>query len=147
MKCIYCEHKQTSVVNSRKGKGQEDVWRRRSCEGCKQVFTTSESFSYDSLFVVKRNLTRKRFMYEKLFASILMSTLGEKDTDMGDMATFSKQITEKVVKDLFLFNSKYVSTKDIIKSTYHQLSLSNDFFAKKYAMYSRYRLYVIQGKN
>jgi transcriptional regulator NrdR family protein len=146
MRCPYCEKSETDVVNSRKGKSGQDVWRRRSCLSCKEIFTTTEGFSYDSLFVVKRNLTRKKFVYEKLFTSILMAVIGGKGTDMGDAAVMAKNITKKVIEDIFLLKSKYVSTKEIIQYSYHQLSLENDFFAHKYATYSPYRLYVIQGK-
>lgn len=145
MKCIYCNTGKTEVINSRKGKGEGAVWRRRECFDCKEVFTTSETFSYDSLFVIKRNLTRKRFVYEKLFTSILIAIIGGKDLDMGDSALIAQRVTEKVIKDLFLFKSKYVSTKDIIKNTYHELSLVSDFFAQKYTMYSPYRMHVIKG--
>jgi transcriptional regulator NrdR family protein len=146
MKCLYCKKGRTEVVNSRKGKSGYDVWRRRKCTICKEVFTTTEDFSHSNLFVVKRNLTRKAFVYEKLFASILTAVTGGKNTDMGDSALLAKDITKSVINDLFVFKSKYVSTKDVIRSSYHQLSLINDYYAKKYAMYSPYRLYVIQGK-
>jgi transcriptional regulator NrdR family protein len=146
MKCVYCKKGDTEVANSRRGKGGKDVWRRRTCLNCKEIFTTTEIFSYDALFVVKRNLTRKKFVYEKLFTSILMAVIGGKGTDMGDAAVMAKEITEKVIEDLFLIKSKYVSTKDIIRNSYHELALKNDFFAHKYATYSPYRLYVVQGK-
>jgi transcriptional regulator NrdR family protein len=146
MKCIYCEKAKTDVVNSRKGKEDKEVWRRRKCLDCGAIFTTTEAFSYDTFFVVKRNLTRKKFVYEKLFTSILIATTGGKGHDMGDAALLSREITRKVIKTLFTFKSKYVSTKDIIRATYHELSLVNDFFAKKYSMYSAYRIHVIQGK-
>lgn len=144
MKCPYCKSG-TEVINSRRLSG-EDVWRRRKCLSCREIFTTKEEISHDSLFVIKRNLVRKRFVYEKLFASILYALLGEKDGDMGNSALLAKEISKKVIGDLLTFKSKYVSTKDIIKYTYHELALENDFYAKKYAMYSRYRMQVIEGK-
>ncbi len=146
MKCIYCNESGTDVVNSRKSKAGGEVWRRRSCPSCGQIFTTTEAFSHDSLFVVKRNLSRKRFVYEKLLTSILMAVIGGKHTDMGDSALISRGVAHKVIERLFLFKSKYVSTKDIIESTYHELSLVNSFFAHKYLVYSPYRIKVIQGK-
>lgn len=122
------------------------MWRRRKCVDCKEVFTTSEQLSQTALFVIKRNLTRKRFVYEKLFTSLLMAVIGEKGADMGNAAILAKEVAQKVVEDLLQYKSKYISTKDIIEKAYYQLSMVNDFYAKKYAMYSRYRMQVIQGR-
>jgi transcriptional repressor NrdR len=146
MKCPYCKKGDTEVANSRKGKGDTSVWRRRKCLKCKEVFTTNEVFSYDSLFVIKRNLTRRRFVYEKLLASILMSITGGKGSDMGDDALKARDIAHKVIEDLFLLKSKYVSTKDIIHATHKELEKVHEFFARKYAMYSEYRMKVLKAK-
>jgi transcriptional repressor NrdR len=146
MKCVYCRIGETDVINSRKGKGNNEVWRRRKCAKCEEVFTTSETFSYDSLFVVKRNLSRKRFVYEKLFASILVALSGGKGSDMGDDAVKAKGVARRVIEQLFLLNSKYVSTKDIIRASYEELGKEHEFFARKYAMYSEYRMKTVQGK-
>jgi transcriptional repressor NrdR len=146
MKCVFCGTGETEVVNSRKGKGESEVWRRRKCETCREIFTTSETFSYDSLFVIKRNLSRRRFVYEKLFASILVAITGGKGSDMGDDAVKAKMVARQIIQDLFLLKSKYVSTKDIIRAAYAALYKENEFFARKYAMYSEYRLRTVQGK-
>lgn len=146
MKCIYCEHKETDVVNSRKSKASEEVWRRRYCNKCKETFTTAETFSCDSLFVIKRNLARKRFVYEKLLISIFNAVAGGKGSDAGDSAMIARDVAQNVIKNLLLFKSKYVSTRDIIERVYHELSLVSSFHAQKYAMYSRYRMHIIQGK-
>jgi transcriptional repressor NrdR len=146
MKCIFCKQSETDVINSRKGKGEHEVWRRRKCLSCKEVFTTSENFAYDSLFVVKRNMTRKRFVYEKLFTSILDAVSGGKGHDRGDDAVLAKKIIKQVVADLFKHASKYLSSQDIIRSVYGLLEKEDAFFALKYASYSAYRLATVQGK-
>ncbi len=150
MKCPYCtiqkKKSKTDVINSRQGKGGGEVWRRRQCLTCKEVFTTSEHFSYDSLFVIKRNLTRKRFVYEKLFASILNAISAGKGRDQGDDAMKAKALTKEVIHELFLIKSKYVSTKDIIRAVHHILQKEDAFFALRYVMYSKYRLKVLQDK-
>ena len=150
MKCPYCEslgkRSKTDVINSRKGKGGEEVWRRRKCLVCGEVFTTSEHFSYDSLFVVKRNLSRKRFVYEKLFSSVLNAISAGKGRDQGDDAMKAKKITKEAIDKLFLIKSKYVSTKDIMRAIHGVLEKEDTFFALRYAMYSKCRLKVLKGK-
>ncbi len=133
------------MINSRPGKGGDEVWRRRECLTCHEIFTTSEQFSYDSIFVVKRNLTRKRFVYEKLFASILVAVGAGKGRDQGDDAMKAKRITKVIISRLFLIKSKYISTKDIMHATHTVLEQEDAFFALRYAMYSKYRLKVLKN--
>ena len=144
MKCIFCKNKATDVTNSRPSKHGEVVWRRRSCGSCKEVFTTQESFSYDSLFVIKRNLSRKRFIYEKLFASVFDALSGGKDHDMGDSALKAKRLSQDIIDDLLGIRSKYISSKEIIIATYKALHKENSFFATKYSMYSEYRMDTVK---
>lgn len=150
MKCPFCntlkKQSKTDVINSRKGKSGDEVWRRRQCLTCNEVFTTTEHFSYDSLFVIKRNLTRKRFVYEKLFVSILNAISTGKGRDQGDDAVYAKNITHHVIEKLFEIKSKYISTKDILRATHSCLEKEDSFYALRYAMYSKYRLKVLKAK-
>lgn len=146
MKCPYCMKGRTEVVNSRGAKAGTGVWRRRKCLACDRVFTTSEHFSYESFMVVKRNLTRQRFVYEKLFVSLLSAIKGGKGRDKGREALLTKEMTEKVLRKMLGLESKYVSTKDIIRFAYDTLHKQDPFFAERYAMYSPYRLKVSKAK-
>lgn len=149
MKCPYCacqkKNSKTDVINSRPGKGGDEVWRRRQCLTCGEVFTTTEHFSYDSIFVVKRNLTRKRFVYEKLFASVLNAISAGKARDQGDDALKTKSLTKEIIDRLFMIKSKYISTKDIIRAAHLVLTKEDPFFALRYAMYSAYRMKVLKS--
>lgn len=91
-------------------------------------------------------MTRKRFVYEKLFTSILDAVSGGKGYDRGDDAVLAKKITGQVIADLYKHRSKYLSSKDIIRSTYDFLGKEDAFFALKYASYSAYRLTTVQQK-
>lgn len=150
MKCIFCEStgkgSKTEVTNSRKGKHGKDVWRRRKCITCKEIFTTTEYFSYDSLFVVKRNMTRKRFVYEKLFVSILNAISAGKGRDQGDDAMKAKRLTQEIVSAVLLLKSSYISTKDIIHLAYQILEKVDPFYALRYSMYSEYRIKTLEKK-
>jgi transcriptional repressor NrdR len=147
MKCSFCESvgkvSKTDVINSRQGKGGKEVWRRRQCLSCKGIFTTTECFSYGNIFVVKRNLIRKRFVYEKLFTSIVDAVTGGKGSDRGDEAVLAKEVVQKVLKKLLSFESNYISSKDIIRATYEVLVTKNQFFAMRYMTYSDFRLQTL----
>jgi len=70
MVCIYCE-KDTSVINSRPQKRTNSVWRRRCCEACDAVFTTTEQVGYEqSLSVEQPESHIVPFARDQLFLSI-----------------------------------------------------------------------------
>ncbi|HIA92349.1 TPA: transcriptional repressor NrdR [Candidatus Saccharibacteria bacterium] len=70
MNCLYCSHNQTNVVNSRKPKTFNHIWRRRSCAQCKQLFTTKEAPDLSQVRVIKRSGKQEHFSYYKLLRSI-----------------------------------------------------------------------------
>jgi transcriptional repressor NrdR len=68
--CLYCEHGETKVVDSRvAGKGA--IRRRRECLLCSQRFTTFERIEETPLFVVKRDGSRQPFDRSKLMAGLV----------------------------------------------------------------------------
>lgn len=143
MKCIYCNHKKSDVINSRGIKNDSMVWRRRYCLGCKKIFTTKESAVADNLFVIKRNGIRQRFIYEKLFASIFRVINTGKNRDSGDDAKLAKKISELIVRKLFSISSnKTISSHTIIELVHKELKKNNSSFADMYIAYSDYRIKV-----
>ena len=147
MKCIYCSQRKTSVANSREIKGGSMTWRRRYCSGCKKVFTTKESAMADNLFILKRNGSRQRFVYEKLFVSIFTVINSGKNRDNGDDAKLTKKISQKIMKKLFTAsNNKNIASKTIIELVYAELKKINASYADRYISYSDYRLkFAISG--
>ncbi len=139
MKCIYCSKSPTSVVNSRKVSNGSVVWRRRHCEHCDSIFTTREGTFFDNLFVIKRNGKRQRFVYEKLFTSVLVSLLFGKDKDNGDQSLQAKAVVYSSLDYLRVKKLKDVSTKDIIRTVYTELSRKHPHAATFYMLYSDYR--------
>ncbi|MBI4334302.1 MAG: transcriptional repressor NrdR [Chloroflexi bacterium] len=64
MKCPYCGHDESIVVDSRAWK--ECIRRRRQCLGCKNRFNTFERVENRALLVVKKDERREEFSREKL---------------------------------------------------------------------------------
>lgn len=87
MVCIYCNGP-TRVINSRLQKKSNHIWRRRSCESCKAVFTTVESVISQQSIVVEDSSTKiKPFSRDKLFISVYESCRHRKNavTDAGHL--------------------------------------------------------------
>ncbi len=67
MKCPFCNHTKTKVVDSRLGKEKDMIRRRRECLSCRKRFTTSERSEEDLPLVVKKDGRREPFNRLKIF--------------------------------------------------------------------------------
>ncbi|MBO5461503.1 MAG: transcriptional repressor NrdR, partial [Ruminococcus sp.] len=71
MKCPYCSHPDTRVVDSRPTEDNSSIRRRRSCDVCGKRFTTYEKIETIPLIVIKRDQNREQFEREKIERGIL----------------------------------------------------------------------------
>jgi len=70
MKCPFCLHTATSVIDSRESSA-EAIRRRRVCDGCDRRFTTYERIEAIPLVVLKKDGTKQDFSRAKVFGGIL----------------------------------------------------------------------------
>lgn len=70
MKCPFCGKINTRVVDSRPGKIEYEVRRRRECQGCSQRFTTYERVEQVPVMIVKKDNRREEFDREKILRGI-----------------------------------------------------------------------------
>lgn len=73
MRCPYCSHLSSRVVDSRQSEDGASIRRRRECEKCARRFTTYERVDLVPLVVVKKDNTRESFDVNKLRAGLLKS--------------------------------------------------------------------------
>ena len=66
MRCPYCKHNETKVLDSRETKAGQVTRRRRECEKCQGRFSTYEEPELYKLLVTKKNGERENFSREKL---------------------------------------------------------------------------------
>lgn len=71
MKCPYCHHSESKVVDSRYTEGHTCIRRRRECLECEERFTTYERLEDIPLMVVKKNGQRELFDRNKLMTGLL----------------------------------------------------------------------------
>ncbi|MBI4282365.1 MAG: transcriptional repressor NrdR [Chloroflexi bacterium] len=69
MRCPYCNHPESKVIDSREA--PDGIRRRRECLQCGLRFTTYERIQATALMVAKRDGRREEFNRDKLTASIL----------------------------------------------------------------------------
>jgi len=71
MKCPYCNHEDTQVIDSRDTENLETTRRRRECTKCQKRFTTYERVEEADIVVVKKDGKRERFERQKLINGLL----------------------------------------------------------------------------
>ncbi len=70
MRCPFCQHPDSDVIDTRKLNSGETIRRRRKCASCGKRFTTYERVESVSLTVVKKNGEREPYDREKLMRGV-----------------------------------------------------------------------------
>jgi len=137
MKCPFCGHTESRVVDSRISKDAESIRRRRECLKCKKRFTTSERGEETLPLIVKKDGRREPFDHQKIFSGLkkacekrpisvdilekIVSRIEQSLIEGGDREVKSSVIGEKVMEELYSldgvayvrFASVYRQFKDI----------------------------------
>jgi len=71
VKCPYCEHPESKVIDSRESKNGFTIRRRRECLSCRKRYTTYEKIDEIPYMVVKKDGQRQRFDGQKLLQGLL----------------------------------------------------------------------------
>lgn len=71
MKCPYCSHLESKVVDSRPADEGSSIRRRRECLECHRRFTTYETMESLPLVVIKKDGSRQTFDRSKLLRSMI----------------------------------------------------------------------------
>mgnify|MGYP000290867391 FL=1 len=71
MKCPYCNHPDTRVIDSRPADDGCSIRRRRSCDVCGKRFTTYEKVETIPLIVIQKDSTREQYHRDKIESGVL----------------------------------------------------------------------------
>jgi transcriptional repressor NrdR len=113
MRCPFCGHEETKVVDSRVSESQDAIRRRRECLECEQRFTTYERVEEMPLMVLKKDGHREPFDRSKLMRGLVAATVKRNVTPQELEAlidaveadlhnTFRYELTAKQLGDLVL---------------------------------------------
>ena len=72
MKCPFCQHEDTQVLDTRVSE-DDSIRRRRRCAKCDKRFTTYERIELSMPIVVKKNGSRTEFVAAKLRGSLMLA--------------------------------------------------------------------------
>ncbi len=71
MKCPFCNHENTRVIDSRPAEDNNSIRRRRICDECNKRFTTYEKVETIPLIVIKKDNNREAYDRKKIEAGVL----------------------------------------------------------------------------
>lgn len=152
MKCPFCKHEDTSVVDSRLARDGAETRRRRECLHCGQRFTTYERSDAVFPWVIKKDGRREEFDSEKIRSGVLravekrpvsihdvealVTDVVKAMTERGEKEVASNAIGEEVMKRIkSLDEVAYVR----FASVYRQFKDINDFMSELSNLLSKSR--------
>ena len=116
MKCPFCNHPDSKVVDTRLGKEKDHIRRRRECLGCQKRFTTSERAEDALPLVVKKDGRREAFNRLKILNGLkkacekrpisinqiekIVNRIELHFQERGEREVKSTEIGEKVMEEL-----------------------------------------------
>lgn len=71
MKCPFCSHENTRVIDSRPAEDNNSIRRRRVCDECGKRFTTYEKVETIPLIIIKKDNNREAYDRSKIEAGVL----------------------------------------------------------------------------
>lgn len=71
MKCPFCNHENTRVIDSRPAEDNNSIRRRRICDECDKRFTTYEKVETIPLIIIKKDNNREAYDRTKVESGIL----------------------------------------------------------------------------
>lgn len=71
MKCPFCDHENTRVIDSRPAEDNNSIRRRRVCDECGKRFTTYEKIETIPLIIIKKDNNREAYDRAKIEAGVL----------------------------------------------------------------------------
>ncbi|MDO8963109.1 MAG: transcriptional regulator NrdR [Coriobacteriia bacterium] len=140
MKCPFCGHDETKVVDSRVSESQVAIRRRRECLSCEQRFTTYERVEEMPLMVIKKDGRREPFDRGKLLRGLVVATV-KRDVTASQLETlidgveaelhnsFRYELTAKQLGDLVLEHLKDLDKVAYVRfaSVYKQFQDLDEF--------------------
>ncbi len=116
MKCSFCKHESTQVIDSRVSDAGDSIRRRRRCEACNKRFTTFETVELRMPQVAKQDGSRTEFDLEKLRTGFMralhkrpvptplvdeaIATITQNILSSGEREVPARRIGERVMREL-----------------------------------------------
>jgi len=108
MKCMFCGHLESKVVDSRSAEDGTIIRRRRECLNCGKRFTTYETVENTPILVIKSSGARQAFDPNKLKLGIIKAC-EKRPVPLGKIDKLVEDIQKKIYNSL----AQEISSKEI----------------------------------
>ena len=108
MKCPFCGHENTRVIDSRPADDNNSIRRRRVCDECDKRFTTYEKVETIPLIVIKKDDNRETYDRSKIEAGVLRACHKRPIS-----ANQIKQLVDDVETEIFSNEEKEIPSRVI----------------------------------
>ena len=108
MKCPYCNHPDTRVIDSRPAEDGSAIRRRRSCDECGKRFTTYEKVETIPLIIIKKDNNREQYNRSKIERGIIRACYTRPVS-----AEAIQKAVERIEIKIFNLEAKEVSSTDV----------------------------------
>ena len=108
MKCPYCNHPDTRVIDSRPAEDGSAIRRRRSCDECGKRFTTYEKVETIPLLIIKKDNNREQYNRSKIERGIIRACYKRPVS-----AEAIQKTVERIEIKIFSLEAKEVSSTDV----------------------------------
>ena len=143
MKCPFCGHADSKVIDSRPTDEGERIRRRRECLSCEKRFTTYEVVETTPLMVIKRDGSREAFDRAKLLSGMLKScekrpvSLSTLEASVGEIETtlqnsLEREVSSTEIGELAMEKLKNIDQVAYVRfaSDYRQFKDINSFLSE-----------------
>jgi transcriptional repressor NrdR len=134
MECPYCRNNITEVTNSRPTRGDTQIWRRRKCFHCGEIFTTHEVVDLSHLVVVKKSGKSEVFSSIKLYSGIYGATIGSKTPNREIVV---EKITREVEIEIMFLKKKRITSDEIADIVLRKLQKSQTATFMRFLAYTK----------
>ena len=140
MKCPFCSHENTRVIDSRPDEENNSIRRRRVCDECGKRFTTYEKIETIPLIIIKKDDNRETYDRSKIEAGVLRAChkrpisanqinqlIDEVETEIFNME--EKEIPSRVIGELVMNKLKDLEAVAYVRfaSVYREFKDINTF--------------------
>ncbi len=140
MKCPFCGHENTRVIDSRPADENNSIRRRRVCDECDKRFTTYEKIETIPLIIIKKDNNRETYDRKKIEDGVLRAChkrpvsaaqitqlIDEVETEIFNME--EKEISSDVIGELVMNKLKDLEAVAYVRfaSVYREFKDINTF--------------------
>ena len=140
MKCPFCGHDNTRVIDSRPADENNSIRRRRVCDECSRRFTTYEKVETIPLIVIKKDDNRETYDRSKIEAGVMRACYKrpipiqkiKELIDAAEMEIFNREereIESKVIGEIVMDKLKDLEAVAYVRfaSVYREFKDVNTF--------------------